>query len=73
MVQLRLPKNSRVLTGKTWPKPKGATNIRKFKVYRWSPDDNENPRVDTYFVDVDTCGPMILDDLLRLKVRLTPL
>ena len=43
MVQLRLPKNSRVLTGKTWPKPKGATNIRKFKVYRWSPDDKENP------------------------------
>ena len=45
MVQLRLPKNSRVLTGKTWPKPEGATNIRKFKIYRWSPDDDENPRV----------------------------
>ena len=43
MVQLRLPKNSRVLTGKTWPKPEGATNIRKFKIYRWSPDDDENP------------------------------
>jgi len=51
MVQLRLPKNSRVLTGKTWPKPEGASNIRKFKIYRWSPDDDENPRVDTYFVE----------------------
>ena len=34
MVQLRLPKNSRVLTGKTWPKPEGVSNIRKFKIYR---------------------------------------
>ena len=72
MVQLRLPKNSRVLTGKTWPKPQGATNIRKFKVYRWSPDDNENPRVDTYFVDLDTCGPMILDALIKIKSEIDP-
>ena len=72
MVQLRLPKNSRVLTGKTWPMPKGATNIRKFKVYRWSPDDNENPRVDTYFVDIDTCGPMILDALIKIKSEIDP-
>ena len=47
MVQLRLPKNSRVLTGKTWPKPEGASNIRKFKIYRWSPDDDEKWRVHT--------------------------
>ena len=72
MVQLRLPKNSRVLTGKTWPKPEGATNIRKFKIYRWSPDDGENPRVDTYFVDLDTCGPMILDALIKIKSEIDP-
>ena len=72
MVQLRLPKNSRVLTGKTWPKPEGASNIRKFKIYRWSPDDNENPRVDTYFVDLDTCGPMILDALIKIKSEIDP-
>ena len=72
MVQLRLPKNSRVLTGKTWPKPEGAINIRKFKIYRWSPDDNDNPRVDTYFVDLDTCGPMILDALIKIKSEIDP-
>ena len=49
MVQFTLPKNSKVRVGKTWPKPEGATHVRKFSIYRWSPDDGENPRVDTYF------------------------
>ncbi|MEL6933000.1 MAG: succinate dehydrogenase iron-sulfur subunit, partial [Pseudomonadota bacterium] len=31
MVQLTLPKNSRIMRGKTWPKPEGATNVRKFQ------------------------------------------
>ena len=30
MVQLTLPKNSRMTTGKTWPKPEGAKNLRQF-------------------------------------------
>ena len=34
MVELALPKNSRVTVGKTWPKPEGATNVRSFKIYR---------------------------------------
>ena len=38
MVQLTLPKNSKVRTGKTWPKPEGK-NVRKFQIYRWNPDD----------------------------------
>ena len=54
MVQFTLPKNSKIRTGKTWPKPSGG-NVRKFQIYRWSPDDDENPRVDTYFVDMDNC------------------
>ena len=66
MVQFTLPKNSKIRTGKTWPKPEG-TNLRKFQVYRWNPDDGENPRVDTYFVDLDKCGPMILDALIKIK------
>jgi len=59
MVQLTLPKNSKIVGGKTWPKPEGATNVRKFQIYRWNPDDGKNPAVDTYFVDMDKCGPMI--------------
>ncbi len=72
MVELTLPKNSRMVTGKTWPKPQGATNLRKFQIYRWSPDDSQNPRVDTYFVDLDDCGPMVLDGLIYIKDKVDP-
>ncbi|MGP8232772.1 MAG: succinate dehydrogenase iron-sulfur subunit [Methylovirgula sp.] len=67
MVQLTLPKNSTISKGKTWPKPESAGNLREFHIYRWNPDDNLNPRVDTYFVNVDDCGPMILDAIIWIK------
>ena len=72
MVQLTLPKNSQMRTGKTWPKPETGGTMRKFSIYRWSPDDGENPRVDTYFVDLDDCGPMILDALIYIKTKIDP-
>ncbi|HSH28239.1 MAG TPA: 2Fe-2S iron-sulfur cluster-binding protein, partial [Wenzhouxiangella sp.] len=67
MVELALPKNSRVKKGKTHPGPKDAKNVRKFHVYRWNPDDGENPSIDTYDVDLDSCGPMVLDALIKIK------
>ena len=72
MVELALPKNSQIRPGKTWPKPEGATNLREYRIYRWSPDDGENPSVDTYFVDLDDCGPMVLDALLYIKNKIDP-
>ncbi len=67
MVELTLPKNSRVVEGKTWPKPEGATNIEELRVYRYDPDSDANPRIDTYYVDRDDCGPMVLDALIWIK------
>ena len=67
MVEFSLPKNSKVQTGKHYPAPAGAKNVRKFKVYRYDPDTGANPRTDTYDVDMDTCGPMVLDGLLKIK------
>ena len=72
MVELTLPKNSQIKAGKTWPKPEGATNLREYRIYRWSPDDDKNPSVDTYFVDMDDCGPMVLDALLWIKNKIDP-
>ncbi len=72
MVELTLPKNSQIGTGKTWPKPEGAVRLKEYRIYRWSPDDDENPRVDTYFVDLDDCGPMVLDALLWIKNKIDP-
>src|SRR5215203_6778499 len=67
MVELLLPKNSRVEKGKVWPKPAGATKLREYRVYRYDPDTDANPRLDTYFVDLGDCGPMVLDALLWIK------
>ena len=72
MVELTLPKNSKIKQGKTWPKPEGAANLREYRIYRWSPDDGENPRVDTYYVDMDDCGPMVLDGLIWIKNNIDP-
>ena len=67
MVELALPKNSRVTKGKTFKAAQGAKKVRKFQVYRWDPEGGENPRMDTYEVDLDNCGPMVLDALIKIK------
>ncbi len=72
MVEFALPKNSRMTEGRIWPKPEGATRIRKFRIYRWDPDSGENPRIDTYFIDLDDCGPMVLDALIKIKNEIDP-
>jgi len=67
MVEFALPANSKYTKGKTWKAANGAKNVKTFKIYRWSPDDDENPRVDSYEVDLDDCGPMVLDALIKIK------
>ena len=67
MVQLNLPQNSKVTEGKTWQRPTGARRVTPFRIYRWNPDDDANPRMDTYFVDRDDCAPMVLDALIWIK------
>jgi succinate dehydrogenase / fumarate reductase, iron-sulfur subunit len=72
MVEFALPKNSRPVAGKVWPRPAKAKNVREFRVYRWNPDDGQNPRIDTYFVDMDDCGPMVLDAIIWIKNKVDP-
>jgi succinate dehydrogenase / fumarate reductase iron-sulfur subunit len=67
MVECALPANSRVKLGKTHKAPSDAKCIKPFKIYRWSPDDGENPRTDTYEIDMDRVGPMVLDALIHIK------
>ena len=49
--ELTLPRNSRVKTGKTWNKPQARQGWKEFRIYRWNPDDGQNPRMDTYWVE----------------------
>ncbi len=72
MAEFSLPANSKVGAGKTHKAPDGATNTKTFKVYRWSPDDGENPHIDQYVVDLDSCGPMVLDALIKIKNEIDP-
>lgn len=67
MAEFSLPKNSKIQKGKLHKAPEGASNVKEFHVYRWNPDDGKNPQMDTYQVDMDTCGPMVLDALIKIK------
>lgn len=72
MAQIKLPANSRIGEGRTWTAQADAKSVKRFRVYRWNPEDGENPRVDTYEVDMGTCGPMVLDALIKIKNEIDP-
>jgi succinate dehydrogenase / fumarate reductase, iron-sulfur subunit len=72
MVELTLPKNSKITQGKVWPHHPGAKREREFRIYRWNPDDGKNPQIDTYYVDLDESGPMLLDALIWIKSYIDP-
>ena len=72
MVQFTLPRNSKVVEGKTWPRPADARHVTQYRIYRWDPEGEGNPRLDTYSVDRDHCGPMVLDALIWIKNNIDP-
>lgn len=72
MVQLSLPKNSKVTSGKSWPAPATSKRLKTFKIYRYDPTDGKNPYWDTYQIDLDDCGPMVLDALFKIKNEIDP-
>ena len=67
MAEFSLPANSKIGTGKTWPAPASPKRPRNFRVYRWNPDDGENPTLDTYTIDQADTAPMVLDALIKIK------
>ncbi|RUA20705.1 MAG: succinate dehydrogenase iron-sulfur subunit [Methylococcus sp.] len=67
MVEFTLPKNSVVQPGKEHLSEKQGGNIKRVEIYRWDPDSGENPRMDVYEIDLDTCGPMTLDAIIKIK------
>ena len=67
MAEFTLPKNSKIKPGKTISAANGATRKKKFSIYRWEPDSGKNPRLDTYEVNLDNFGPMVLDAMIYIK------
>ena len=72
MAELRLPPNSRISEGKVHVSLEAADSPKKLRIYRYDPDSEENPRMDTYEIDLEKCGPMVLDALIKIKNELDP-
>jgi succinate dehydrogenase / fumarate reductase iron-sulfur subunit len=67
MAELTLPAGSRPKPGQSFKAPAGAKRVKAFKIYRWDPDKGGNPTIDSYELDLDACGPMVLDALIKIK------
>ena len=67
MAKFSLPRNSRVTRGTTHKAADGSTRPQTFRIYRYDPDTGENPRLDSFEIDLDSCGPMVLDALIKIK------
>ena len=72
MVQINLPQNSKIEKGEYYKDRTGSKNIRKVNIYRWDPSSGENPRIDTYEVDMDNCPSKVLDLLNKIKNEIDP-
>ncbi len=72
MAEFSLPQDSVVGVGKTWYdahniKHNNDKHYKRVKIYRYNPDANKNPVMDEFVVDLQECGPMVLDLLLKIK------
>ena len=72
MLQFTLPQNSKIEVGKYFKDKTKSNNLRKINVYRWDPSTRKNPRVDTFEVDMNNCGPKVLDILIKIKNEIDP-
>lgn len=55
------------------PAPSQDSKMKSFQIYRWNPDKpEEKPRLDTYSIDLNKTGPMVLDALIRIKNEVDP-
>merc|ERR1719421_1177691 len=44
-----------------------AANMQAFKIYRYDPEKQAKPFLQEYKIDLNECGPMILDALIKVK------
>jgi succinate dehydrogenase / fumarate reductase iron-sulfur subunit len=72
MAEFTLPKNSKISGRGREHRAAGAVRARRFRIYRWDPDSGENPRYDTFEIDLAECGPMVLDALIKIKNEVDP-
>jgi len=57
----------KVSSALTSPPSAQEERIKYFKIYRWDPDHRQKPYLSTYPIDLNDCGPMVLDALIKIK------
>lgn len=67
MAEIRLPKNSIINKKRGKKYSIKSENKKTFKIYRYNPDLNENPTIDTFEINTSECGAMVLDALIKIK------
>jgi succinate dehydrogenase / fumarate reductase iron-sulfur subunit len=69
MAEFFLNKHSVVKQGEHfYAKPTGEIKQPKtFAIYRWNPDDDKNPCINRYTIDLSDMGPKILDAIIWIK------
>jgi succinate dehydrogenase / fumarate reductase iron-sulfur subunit len=72
MATFTLPKNSKITGKGKEHKATGAARVQRFRIYRWDPESGANPRYDTFELDLDQTGPMVLDALIKIKNEIDP-
>jgi succinate dehydrogenase (ubiquinone) iron-sulfur subunit len=55
------------------PNPSKDAKIKTFHIYRWNPDEpSSKPKMQSYTLDLNKTGPMMLDALIRIKNEVDP-
>ncbi|XP_039264970.1 succinate dehydrogenase [ubiquinone] iron-sulfur subunit, mitochondrial-like [Styela clava] len=64
---------SSLRTSATMAKTQDSPRMKKFSIYRWDPEKKGKlPVMQIYEVDLDDCGPMVLDALIKIKNEIDP-
>ena len=74
MAEFPLPKNSKIKSKGKTPQGFGRREERpkRSRSIATIPISGENPRYDTFEIDLDDCGPMVLDALIKMKSEQDP-
>ena len=67
MAQFRLPLDSRIREDRYFNYEGDGTSIRRVKIYRWNQESGSTPQIDTFEIDGEMAGPMVLDVLIGIK------
>jgi len=67
-----MPRAGRTTMRVTASTAAAAQRVKTFEIYRFNPEDGSKPSLQKYEVDLNSCGPMMLDALLKIKNEIDP-